>query len=78
MEVVTGKNKNTKKLRLITSFLIIILSIILLVYAIISDEPIVILVALILIIKITDLLLNLQKIRRKKTSISNLKIARTK
>jgi lipid-A-disaccharide synthase-like uncharacterized protein len=78
MEVVTGKNKNTKKLRLKTSFLIIILSIILLVYAIISDEPIVILVALILIIKITDLLLNLQKIRRKKTSISNLKIARTK
>jgi lipid-A-disaccharide synthase-like uncharacterized protein len=66
MEVVTGKNKNTKKLRLKTSFLIIILSIILLVYAIISDEPIVILVALILIIKITDLLLNLQKIRRKK------------
>jgi lipid-A-disaccharide synthase-like uncharacterized protein len=78
MEVVTGKNKNTKKLRLKTSFLIIILSIILLVYAIISNEPIVILVALILIIKITDLLLNLQKIRRKKTSISNLKIARTK
>jgi len=66
MEVVTGKNKNTKKLRLITSFLIIILSIILLVYAIINDEPIVILVFLILIFKITDLLLNLQKIRRKK------------
>jgi len=66
MDVVNCKNKNTKKLRLITSFLIIILSIILLVYAIISDEPIVILVVLILIIKITDLLLNLQKIRRKK------------
>jgi lipid-A-disaccharide synthase-like uncharacterized protein len=78
MDVMAVKNKKIKKLRLITSFLIITLSIILLVYAIISDEPIVILVALILIIKITDLLLNLQKIRRKKTSISNLKIARTK
>jgi len=77
MDVVNCKNKNTKKLRLITSFLIIILSIILLVYEIISDEPIVILVALILIIKMTELLLNLQKIRKKKTSISHLKAVRT-
>jgi lipid-A-disaccharide synthase-like uncharacterized protein len=69
MIVMTGKNKNTKKIRLITSILIITLSLILLVYAINSDEPIVILVLLILIIKITDLLLNLQKIRRKNINI---------
>jgi len=66
MDVVAVKNKKIKKLRLITSFLIITLSIILLYYAIIIDEPIVIFVIFILIIKITDLILNLQKIRRKK------------
>jgi lipid-A-disaccharide synthase-like uncharacterized protein len=77
MDVMAIKNKKIKKLRLITSFLIITLSIILLVYAITIDEPIVILVVLILIIKVTHLLLNLQKIRRKKTSISNLKTFRT-
>jgi len=77
MDVVAVKNKKIKKLRLITSFLIITLSIILLVYAITIDEPIVILVVFILIIKIIDLLLNLQKIRRKKPSISNLKTFRT-
>jgi len=60
-----SKNKNIKKLRLITSFLIITLSIILLVYAIISHEPILILVVIILLIKITDILMNLQKIRTK-------------
>ena len=77
MDVMAVKNKKIKKLRLITSFLIITLSIILLIYAITIDEPIVILVVLILIIKVTHLLLNLQKIRRKKTSISNLKTFRT-
>ena len=61
MDVMTYKNKKIKKLRLITSFLIITLSNILLVYAIISDKPIVILVVFILIIEITDLLLNLKK-----------------
>jgi hypothetical protein len=66
MDPADVKNKRIKKLRLLTSFLIITLSIILLVYAITIDEPIVIIVFLILIIKITDLLLNLQKIRRKK------------
>jgi hypothetical protein len=66
MDVMTGKNINTKKLRLITSFLIITLSIILLVYAIVSDEPVIILIVLILIIKLIDFILNLQKIRRKK------------
>jgi len=66
MDVMTYKNKKTKKLRLITSLLIITLSIILIIYAIISDEPIVILIVFILIIKMMDLLLNLQIIRRKK------------
>jgi len=62
MDVVTVKNKKIKKLRLITSFFIITLSIILLVYAVIRDEPIVILVVFILLIKTIDIILNLQKI----------------
>jgi len=66
MDVMTYKNKKTKKIRLITSFLIIIFSIILLIYAIISDEPIAIIVALILIIKIIDLICNFNVNRRKK------------
>jgi uncharacterized membrane protein len=66
MDVMAVKNKKIKKLRLITSFLIITLSIILLVYAIISDEPIVIIVVLILVVKIIDLIFNFYKIRRKK------------
>jgi hypothetical protein len=66
MDVMAVKNKKIKKLRLLTSFIIIALSIILLIYAIISDEPIVILVVLILMIKIIDLMFNLNRIRRKK------------
>jgi hypothetical protein len=66
MDVVAVKNKKIKKLRLITSFLIITLSIILLVYAIISDEPMAILVVLILVVKIIDLIFNFYKIRSKK------------
>ena len=69
MDVMSYKNKKTKKLRLTTSFLIITLSIILLFYAIIIDEPIVIIVILILIIKITDLLLNLKKLGGKNINI---------
>ena len=76
MDVMTDKSIKTKKLRLITSSLIIALSIILLIYAIISDEPIVILIVIILIIKIIDIILNLQKIIFEKTSISNLKTER--
>jgi len=63
MDVVT--NKKTKKFRIITSFLIITISIILLAYAIFYDEPIVILVALILIIKIFDITLNFHRMRRR-------------
>ena len=76
MDVMTDKSIKTKKLRLITSFLIIALSIILLIYAIINDGSIVILIVFILIIKIIDLILNLQRIMFKKTSISNLKTER--
>jgi len=77
MDVMTHKSIKTKKLRLIISSLIIALSIILLIYALISDEPIVIIIVFILIIKIIDIILNLQKIMFKKTSISNLKAWRT-
>jgi hypothetical protein len=63
MDVVAVKNK---KIRLLTSFLIIALSIILLIYAIICDEPIVILVVFILIVKIIDLIFNFYRVRRKK------------
>ena len=66
MNVVAIKNKKIKKLRPLTSFLIIAFSIILLIYAIINDEPIVILVVLILIVKIMDLIFNLYRLRRKK------------
>ena len=67
MEVVTSKNKSIKKLRLITSFLIITLSIVLLVYAMIRNESILLLIIIIFIVKILDLIFNFYKIRRKKT-----------
>ena len=66
MDVTADKNIKTKKLRLITSTIIIALSIIILIYAIISDESIVILIVFILIIKIIDIILNLQRIMFKK------------
>jgi hypothetical protein len=65
MDVMIDKKTKTKKLKFITSFLIITFSIILLAYVIINDEPMVILVALILIIKIFDIALNFHKIRRR-------------
>jgi membrane protein YdbS with pleckstrin-like domain len=65
MDVMIEKKTKTKKLKYITSFLIIAISIILLTYAIINDEPMVILVSLILIIKIFDIALNIHKIRRR-------------
>jgi hypothetical protein len=76
MNVMVVKNKKIKKLRLVTSFLIITLTIILLFYAITIDEPITLLIVFIPIIKIIDFLLNLQRIMFKKTSISNLKTER--
>jgi hypothetical protein len=66
MDVVAVKNKNIKKLRPLTSFIIITLSIILLIYVTISNEPMAILVVFIIIIKIIDLILK-YRIRRKKT-----------
>ena len=66
MVVIASENKKINKLRLLASFLIITISIILLIYAIISDETIVILVVLILIVKTIDLIFNLYRIRRKK------------
>jgi hypothetical protein len=66
MDGIIDKKKPTKKYRIITSFLIITLSIILLIYAFISDEPIILLVIFILIVKIVDLILNLFRIKKKK------------
>jgi len=76
MDVMIGINKKTKKLRFITSFLIITLSIILLIYAITSNEPIIILVVIILIIKIIDIMFNFNKIRRKTQISDNLRYNR--
>ena len=56
MDVVTGKNKKTKKLRLITSIIIITLSIIILVYSV-GNYKITFLMIIILIIKIVDIYL---------------------
>jgi len=69
MDVMIGKNNKTKKLRFITSFLIITLSIILTIYAIYSDETIVILVFIILIIKIIDITFKLHNNRKKNIKI---------
>ena len=76
MDIAMGKNITTKnlslkeKLRLAISFLVITLILCLLVYAIVSNEPIVLFVVIILIVKIIDITLNFYKIRRK-TQISN-------
>jgi hypothetical protein len=56
MDVVVDKNKKPKKLRLITSFLIIAFSIVLLIYAI-SNNKITIIVIIILSIKIVNVYL---------------------
>jgi len=63
---IIDKKKPIKKYRLLTSFLIITLSIILLIYALISDEPIIMLVIFILIIKIVDLIFILFRFKKKK------------
>jgi len=76
MDVMIDKNNKIKKLRLITSFLIITISIILLIYAITIYNSVVILVFLILIFKIIDLKLFLYRIKRKKINI-NYKTSRT-
>jgi len=76
MIIVMKVNKKIKKqsikekIRLIISFLVIILVLCLLGYAIVSNEPIVFLVVIILIVKLTDIVLNIHKIRRK-TQMSN-------
>ena len=76
MVIVMEKNVKSKKqsikeeIRLIISFLAITFALCLLGYAIVSNEPIVLLVVIILIVKITDIILHLHKIRRK-TRISN-------
>lgn len=56
MDVVTGKNKKTKKLRLITSIIIITISIIILVYSV-GNYKITFLMIIILIIKMVDIYL---------------------
>ena len=58
MDAMVNENTKTKKIRLLTFFLIITISIILLFYYIIYDEPITILVILILIIKEIDIAFN--------------------
>jgi len=76
------KNKKPKKqsikkeIRLIISFLTITIALCLLGYAIVSNEPIVLLVVIILIVKITDIVLHLHKIRRKTQIPNNLKYNR--
>ena len=67
MLVIVGK---LKKLKLLTSLLIIILSIILLIYAIIIAEAIIRLVVLMLLLKIMDLISYVNKIRGKKRHIN--------
>ena len=70
------KQSIKEKIRLIISFLVIILALCLLGYAIVSNEPIVLLVVIILIVKIIDIVLNLHKIRRKNQMSNNLKYNR--
>jgi len=82
MDIVMRKNKKPKKqsikkeIRLIISFLTITIALCLLGYAIVSNEPIVLLVVIILIVKITDIVLHLHKIRRKTQIPNNLKYNR--
>jgi len=66
MDGIIDKKITTKKYRLLTSFLIITLSIIILIYAFISDAPIIMLVIFILIIKIVDLKFILFRFMKKK------------
>jgi len=65
MDVLAVHNKRIKKYRVLTSFLVISLSIILLIYTITIEEPAIIL-AFIIIIKLMDLIFNLYKNRIKK------------
>ena len=62
---IIDKKITSKKYRLLTSFFIVMLSIILLIYAIISDEPIMIMVIFLLIIKIVDLTFILFRFKKK-------------
>ena len=67
MDVMTVQNNNNiKKIRPITSFSIITLSVLLLIYAVIINKLIVILVVFILVLKVIDLIVNLFRIRGKK------------
>jgi len=66
MDVVTGKKKIIKKLRPLTSFLIIAFSIILLVYATIYDISIITLVVFLVVIKIIDITFVIYRVRRRK------------
>jgi len=76
MNIAMGKNITTKnlsrkeKLRLAISFLVITLTLCLLVYAIVNNEPIVLFVVIILIVKVIDITLKFYKIHRK-IQISN-------
>jgi len=82
MNVMMVKNKKPKKqsikekIRLIISFLVITLALCLLGYAIVSNEPIVLLIVIILIVKLIDVVLNLLKIRRKTQTSNNLRYNR--
>ncbi len=74
--ITTKKFSRKEKMRLAISFLVIVLALCLLGYAIFSNEPIVLLVVIILIVKITDIVLNLHKIRRKTQTSNNLRYSR--
>ena len=66
MDVMPVKNKKIKKLRLLRILLIIAFSIFMLIYGIINDEPIVVPLVLILILKMIYLIFHSNKARRKK------------
>lgn len=66
MDVVTEKRKIKKKLRPLTSFFIITLSLILLVYAIINDISIITLVVFPLVIKMINIIFIFYRVRRRK------------
>jgi hypothetical protein len=65
MDVIAQKNKKSKKIRLITSFLIIMFSIVLLIYTM-GNRKITILVIMIITIKIVNIYLLYRKSQIKK------------
>lgn len=72
MEVFNKKADKVFKSRKITSFVMITISIILLIYALIFEEPIIILIIIILVTKIIDMIINFYKTKNNKQT-SNMR-----